>query len=181
MQSDNILNIKEIRLKRLLDSSEFVSLVSYSNFDSVQLYEFKTFLDDLGFKIKFIQNKRLKSVLSQTTYKTIGNIFQSKILMIYSSDSNSKPQKELIKMINKSSNLVLLGCLDNGKYFHMPSVVENLLKLPDIFENQFQVYQGLKGSSSNCRNILNQSSQQLHKLLTHNQLNILNTLISKSK
>ena len=43
MQSDNILNIKEIRLKRLLDSSAFVSFLFYSNFDSVQWYEFKTF------------------------------------------------------------------------------------------------------------------------------------------
>ena len=64
----------------------------------------------------------------------------------------------------------------------MPSMVMgSLLKLPNVFENQLQIYQGLKTSSSACRNILNQHSQQFYNLLTHNQLNILNTLIAKSK
>ena len=60
MQSPNILNIKELQIKKLLESNKFIAFVSYSNFDTNQSYEFKNSLNNLGLKAKFIQNKRLK-------------------------------------------------------------------------------------------------------------------------
>ena len=78
MQSTNLLNIKELQIKKLLESNNFIAFVSYSNFDTNQSYEFKNSLNNLGFKAKFIQNKRLKSLLANTGYKSISSVFQGK-------------------------------------------------------------------------------------------------------
>jgi len=47
MQSTNLLNIKELQIKKLLESNNFIAFVSYSNFDTNQSYEFKNSLNNL--------------------------------------------------------------------------------------------------------------------------------------
>ena len=115
---------------------KFIAFVSYSNFDTNQSYEFKNSLNNLGFKAKFIQNKRLKSLLADTGYKSISSVFQGKVFLIYSENSGLETQKELLKLIDTSPQLFLLGCLENGLYFYSPSMVAKLIGLLSLFENQ---------------------------------------------
>jgi hypothetical protein len=50
-----------------------------------------------------------------------------------------------------------------------------------LFENQVGVYQNLTNSSKGVLGLLNNGGQQLYRFLTHNQVNVLNLLIAKSK
>ena len=181
MQSTNLLNIKELQIKKLLESNNFIAFVSYSNFDTNQSYEFKNSLNNLGFKAKFIQNKRLKSLLANTGYKSISSVFQGKVFLIYSENSGLETQKVLLKLIDTSPQLFLLGWLENGLYFYSPSMVTKLFGLLSLFENQAGVYQNLTNSSKGVLGLLNNGGQQLYRFLTHNQVNVLNLLIAKSK
>ena len=56
-----------------------------------------------------------------------------------------------------------------------------LFGLLSLFENQVGVYQNLTNSSKGVLGLLNNGGQQLYGFLTHNQVNVLNLLIAKSK
>ena len=79
MQSEKKLNFKEIHVKKIFDENLFISIVSYSNFDSIQRFEFQNSLNKLGFKVKFIHNKRLKNTLIDSKYDKINHAFQGKV------------------------------------------------------------------------------------------------------
>ena len=100
MRPEKKLNVKESFIKKLLDEKLFVSIVSYSNFDSIQRFEFQNSLRKLGFKAKFIHNKRLKYSLIGSKYDNINHIFQGKVVLIYpQSNDDISAQKEFIKFI----------------------------------------------------------------------------------
>ena len=60
-------------------------------------------------------------------------------------------------------------------------MVTKLFGLLSLFENQAGVYQNLTNSSKGVLGLLNNGGQQLYRFLTHNQVNVLNLLIAKSK
>ena len=174
------LNVKEIYVKQLLNENSFISVVSYSNFDSIQRFDLKNSLRKLGFKTKFIQNKRLKNALLGSKYDNINHAFQGKIVLIYpQSDKSLLKQKDLIKFINSSSQMFLLGCLVDGQYFQTPLMIKKLQELPDLFENLSGVYQHIGKPSITCVELFKHDSKKLKGFLTCNSISLLNSLNSK--
>ena len=96
MQSTNLLNIKELQIKKLLESNNFIAFVSYSNFNQDQIHKFKLLLSELGLSIKFIRNKRLKESLSDTRFKNMNRIFQGKVMLIYG-EHDTETQKKFLQ------------------------------------------------------------------------------------
>ena len=180
MQPERKLNVKETYIKKILDEKLFVSIVSYSNFDSIQRFEFQNSLLKLGFKTKFVHNKRLKNTLTGSKYDNINQVFQGKVVLIYPQSSNDfSAQKELIKFISSSPQIFLLGCIVDGQYFQTPLMVKQLQRLPEMFENQVKIHQSIFKPFKDCAGLLNYNSQKLNEFLMRNSISLLNSLNSK--
>ena len=180
MRPEKKLNVKKIFIKKLLDEKLFVSIVSYSNFDSIQRFEFQNSLRKLGFKAKFIHNKRLKNSLIGSKYDNINHIFQGKVVLIYpQSNDDISAQKEFIKFIGLSPQMFLLGCIIDGQYFQTPLMVKQVQELPELFENQAMIYQYMVNPSENCASLFNYNSRKLKEFLMRNSISLLNSLNSK--
>ena len=180
MRTERKSNVQGSYIKKLLDENLFVSIVSYSNFDSIQRFEFQNSLLKLGFKTKFVHNKRLKNTLTGSKYDIINQAFQGKVVLIYPQSSNDiLAQKELIKFISSSTQLFLLGCIIDGQYFQTPLMVKRLQKLPELFENQVHIYQSIVNPSKSCADLLNYNSQKLKGFLMCNSRSLMSSLNSK--
>jgi ribosomal protein L10 len=178
MKIKNISNRKELQIKNLFDNYEFIAFVSYSNFNQDQIHKFKLFLSELGLSIKFIRNKRLKESLSDTRFKNMNRIFQGKVMLIYG-EHDTETQKKLSDFFKDKPHFSLLGCLNHGKYFYTPSLINYVLDLPGLSQNQMDLCFEIMKPLTSYVNLLDLQGQQIESYLSHNGQQIVQYLDTK--
>ena len=171
MKTVNFRHLKGLRMKTLLDSKKFIGLVSYSDFNSAELHEFKKALRALSLEVNFLPNKPLKKVLESTLHKKIANGFQGKMFIIHSSVCQVESKKGFMALLANYPQLIFLGSLEDGKTFQTSAMVKKMISLPSLVESQSFLFHQLRSPSMECSQLMTQSFNRLYDILRRDPKN----------
>jgi ribosomal protein L10 len=156
-----------------LESSDFVLLIQYFDYNTLEWNQLRSSLAGQGLSLKVIKTSKLKKALGLTSYETLVSAFSGPMAVIFANDEISFSSiRSSIELFKKETKVQIVGGVYN-KYPLFPSTVKELAGLPDQEEMflkgivRLQMASGLVFTQlmdqvcSLPVNILNQTPQRL--------------------